>query len=184
MNIKIPTVATSRLILRAFTEEDFVPFHRVLSEKEILRYFPSSSPPSREQVEKMVAGQLKHWAEHGYGWWAVEPRTGGKFIGWCGLQYLPETKEVEVAFLLAQGYWGRGLATEGARASLRYGFEELGLESIVGIVHPENEASRRVLEKLGMELVTEARYFGMDCYRYVIDRSAYGVASQSWKSAT
>lgn len=168
--MRIPTIKTSRLILRAFTEEDIDSFQHVLTEKDVLRYFPNSKPPSRSQVEKMVAGQLKHWQEHGYGWWAVEPRKESKFIGWCGLQYLPETDEIEVAYLLSRAYWGQGLATEAAQASLRYGFDVLGLQSIVGIVHREHNASQRVLEKLGMSLVEQAEYFGMDCFRYVIDR--------------
>lgn len=180
--MRIPAVKTSRLILRTFTEKDVDPFHHVLGDREILRYFPNTTPPSREQVEKMVSGQLKHWGEHGYGWWAVEPRTESKFIGWCGLQYLPETEEVEVSYLLAKAYWGKGLATEAARASLQYGFEKSGLESIVGIVHPDNKASQRVLEKLGMRLVEQAHYFGMECYRYATERSSYEEASRSWES--
>jgi len=246
--VRIPTITTSRLILRAFTEEDVDPFHHILGDRDVLRYFPNTNPPSRDQVQKMVSGQLKHWAEHGYGWWAVEPRTeknsalfGRKvlhrvsppsgapqsclpvrntqkgahslagqancstvtlegdlpssnypqhygisqksrnveFIGWCGLQYLPETEEVEVAYLLGKAYWGKGIATEAAQASLRYGFEDLGLESIVGIVHLENKASQRVLEKLGLTFVEQANYFGMECYRYLIERSSYENASQN-----
>ena len=89
------------------------------------------------------------------------------------MQYLPETEEVEIGFLLSKSCWGKGLATEGARAGLRFGFGSLGLESIVGIVHPENAASQRVLEKLGMAYVNEAEYFGMRVYRYVIDAAAF-----------
>ena len=175
----IPTIKTSRLILRALSEEDVDPFERVLAEKDVLRYFPNSTPPSRSTVEKMVVEQLMHWQKYGYGWWAVEPRTEGKFIGWCGLQYLRETNEIEVAYLLSRAYWGKGLATEAAQASLSYGFEVLELESIVGIVHREHKASQRVLEKAGMCLVEQAQYFGMDCFRYVIDRSIYKTSTGS-----
>ena len=169
MLYNIPIIKTSRLILRAFTKEDIAPFHHILSEKKVVRYFPKSTPPSLEGVENMLTEQLKHWAKYGYGWWAVEAQIESKFIGWCGLQYLPETREVEVAYLLNQSYWGKGLATEGAQASLKYGFDELGLKNIVGIVHPENGASQRVLEKLGMEFTEETQYFGMDCYHYLIN---------------
>ncbi len=163
-------MTTLRLILRAFTDEDIDPLHHILGEKDVLRHLPNTNPPSRDKAQQIVSGQLKHWEDHGYGWWAVELRAESKFIGWCGLRYLPETEEVEVAYLLGKPHWGKGLATEGAQASLRYGFEELGLESIVGIVHPENVASQRVLKKLGLRFVEEAEYFGMDCYRYVIER--------------
>lgn len=172
----IPTITTSRLILRAFTEADVQSLHRILGERDVLRYFPNPDPPPQDKVQKLIAGQLKHWEDHGYGWWAVVPRSKSELIGWNGLQFLPETEEVEVGYLLAKAFWRKGLATEAARASLQYGFEKLELENIVAIVHPENIASRRVIEKLGMSLVDEARYFGMDCYRYSIERSSFDLA--------
>jgi RimJ/RimL family protein N-acetyltransferase len=171
--MEIPTITTSRLILRAFTEEHAVPLHRVLGQEGVLRYFPNSSPPPLDRVQKIIADQLKHWEEYGYGWWAVALRSGSEFIGWGGLQFLPETKEIEVAYLLGRPFWGKGLATEAGRASLRYGFDDLGLETIVGIVHPENMASQRVLDKLGLLFVDRAHYFGIDVYRYSMERSSY-----------
>ena len=120
----------------------------------------------------MIAHQLEHWQEHGYGWWAVELTTTGEFIGWCGLQFLPKTEETEVGYLLGKPCWGQGLATEGAQASLLYGFEDIGLKTVVAIVHPENIASQRVIEKLGMSFTGQARYFGMPCCHYTIERTS------------
>lgn len=171
--MEIPTVTTARLILRPLTEADTQSLHCILGERGVLRYFPHPDPPPRDKVRKFILGQLGHWEDHGYGWWAVQPRSTKELIGWSGLQFLPETEETEVGFLLSRSYWGKGLATEAARASLRYGFEELGLGSIVAIVHPENRASRRVIEKLGMSFVDQAQYFGMDCYRYSMARSYF-----------
>ena len=167
----IPTIDTPRLVLRPFTMSDVDALYQILQEQDILRYFPSSKPPPRERVEQLISSQLKHWEEHKLGWWAVEPRFSRKLTGWCGLQYLPETEETEVGFLLSNSFWGQGFATEAAKASLRYGFEDLGLKHIVGITHPQNIASQRVLRKLGMSFTVKTRYFGMDCYRYSIDRS-------------
>ena len=171
--MKIPTITTPRLILRPFTEEDVDPLHRILSERDILRYFPNPGSLPRDKVHKLISHQLQHWEEHGFGWWAVEPHQERKLIGWNGLQYLPETEEVEVGFLLSKPFWGKGLATEGARASLRYGFEQIGVKTIVAIVHPENVASQRVIEKLGMSFVDQSHYFGMDCHRYRMERSSF-----------
>jgi RimJ/RimL family protein N-acetyltransferase len=176
----IPSIITPRLILRAFTEEDVDPLHRILSEEGVLRYFPRTDPPSRDRVQRMVLGLLRHWEERGYGLWAVESQSDGELMGRCGLQYLPDTEEVEVDFVLGKAFWGHGFATDAARASLRYGFEELGVECIVGIVHTGNKASQRVLEKLGMVLVEQRPFWGMECYRYAIDPSAYDRASRSW----
>jgi ribosomal-protein-alanine N-acetyltransferase len=161
----IPTVTTDRLVLRAFTDEDMEPLHALLGVGDVMRYFPNTSPPSAEAVQRLVSGQLKHWETYGYGWWAVELPGQARLIGWNGLGFLPETGEVEVAYLLGKAFWGKGYATEGARASVRFGFQTIGLESIIAIVHPENSASQRVVEKLGMSFLDRNRYFGMDCYR-------------------
>ena len=163
-------LTTSRLSLRAFTVDDIVPFHRLLIEKDVLRYFPRTDPPELERVRDMVFGILKHWDEHGFGLWAVERLPSKEFMGRCGLQVIRETSEVEVDFILGKAFWGQGYATEGGQASLHYGFEQLGLETIVGIVHPDHKASQRVLEKLGLEFKEKKRYFGMDCYRYAIEK--------------
>jgi len=171
--MSIPTITTSRLVLRALSAKDLDPLYQVFGGKDVMRYFPSTDVPTRDQVQKMISHQLKHWDEHGFGWWALEPREKNELIGWSGLQFLPETDEIEVAYLLAPAYWGQGLATEAAKASLRYGFEELGLENVVAIVHPENAASRRVIEKLGMSFVDQTPYFGMDCCRYAIGPASF-----------
>jgi ribosomal-protein-alanine N-acetyltransferase len=145
--------------------------HQLLSGKDVLRYFPETDPPSREAVDNMILRILSHWNRHGYGLWAVESRLRRELIGRCGLQYLPDTAETEIDFIIAKGFWGSGFATEAGLASLQYGFRETGLEWIVGIAHTENRASHRVLEKLGMKFTGQTEYFGMDCYRYAIERS-------------
>jgi ribosomal-protein-alanine N-acetyltransferase len=155
-----------------------------MADRDVMRYFPRPDPPSRDQIERLINAQLKHWDEHGLGWWAVQLASSGQLIGWSGLQFLPETDETEVAYLLGKRLWGRGLATEAAQAGLRLGFQTLRLERIVGIVHPDNAASRRVLEKLGMGFVDRVCYFGMDCCRYAMDRSEYSPGEASEESTT
>jgi|WetSurMetagenome_2_1015567.scaffolds.fasta_scaffold79458_2 RimJ/RimL family protein N-acetyltransferase/GNAT superfamily N-acetyltransferase len=172
--MNIPTLTTSRLTLRPFTEADVEPLHGILNEDGILRYFPRPDPPDRARVERLITGQLRHWEEHGLGWWAVELRATGELLGWNGLQYLPDTEEVEVGYLLSRRHWGQGLATEGAQASLRFGLETLRLGSIVGIVHPENIASQQVLTKAGLTFINEADYFGMHVCRYVTTADRLG----------
>jgi ribosomal-protein-alanine N-acetyltransferase len=170
---EVPTITTERLLLRPFTEQDADPLYDILATEGVLRYFPNPDPWPRDRVGRFVAFQIKHWEDHGFGWWAVEPRGKGELIGWNGLQYLPDTDEVEIGYLLAKDYWGQGLATEGAWPGLQFGFETLGLERIVAVVHPENTASQRVTAKLGMSFTNEADYFGMHVYRYEIKAAAY-----------
>lgn len=165
----IPTILTPNQTLRAFRKEDAAALHRVLNEENILQYYPNPQPPPLDRVLNFIDRQLAHWAEHGYGWWAVVPFGSQEPIGWNGLQYLPETGETEVGFLLSRAYWNRGLATEGAQAALHFGFERFGLPRIIGLVHKENYASQRVLEKVGMTFIDQAQYFGMELLRYARD---------------
>ncbi len=166
--MNIPTISTARLILRPFTPADAETMHQIMSGKDVLRYFPGTKVPTQEQVRRMIGRLLQHWQEKNYGLWAVALKENGKLIGRCGLQHLPKTDEVEVDFILSRDYWGQGLATEAGLASIQFGFDVLKAGSMVGIVHPENIASQRVLEKIGLHFVEATEYFGMACYRYLI----------------
>ncbi len=166
-------ITTERLILRPLKESDATIFHQLLAEDGVLRYFPKSDPPPLASVQSLIANQAKHWAEHGYGLWGVELRQDGRFMGRSGLQWLPDTQEIEIDFLLGRPFWGKGYGSEAGRAGLKFGFEEVGAKSIVGIVHPENEASIGLLEKLRLKLTRRTEYFGMDVYRYEIQRKDY-----------
>jgi RimJ/RimL family protein N-acetyltransferase len=109
---------------------------------------------SRKESDELVDRVEAHFGKYGFGPWAAEVRASGQFIGYIGLM-VPRFKAaftpcVEIAWRLAHAYWGRGLATEGARAVLRYAFEELKLPSLVSFTVPANVRSRRVMEKLGM----------------------------------
>ena len=170
---EIPSLTTTRLIMRPLTSDDAESLHQIMAEPEVLHFFPNPAAPSLEQVSKMIAGQERHWHEHHYGWWGVTLRQTGRLIGWCGLQFLPETEETEVAYLLAKSCWGQGLATEAARATLDFGFETLQLSRIIAIVHPDNLGSQRVAEKAGLAFLDRARYFQMECVRYVTTAASY-----------
>ncbi len=110
---------------------------------------------------------------HGYGHWAVVARDSGQVVGWSGLEYLPELDETEVAYLLSKRVWGRNYATEAARAAVQYGFEGVGVCAIIGLVHPDNAASIRVLEKCGMAVADRLALWGLDMSLYRVDRAAY-----------
>jgi RimJ/RimL family protein N-acetyltransferase len=168
--IKIPTITTSRIALRAYGEGDVPQLHQILLNPNILRYFPPSVPPTLDKVQKLVEIQWEHWKEYGYGWWALAMLDTDRLMGWCGLNFLPETGEVELKYLLAQEYWGKGIATEASRASLLYAVTETDLDLIIGLVHPENIASQKVLEKVGMSFIEQKQYFGMECLRFAIGR--------------
>jgi RimJ/RimL family protein N-acetyltransferase len=168
--VRIPTLMTSRIILRAYEEGEVTQLYEILQIPDVLRYFPTSDPLSLAKVHRLVARQQKHWEEHGFGWWALAWRDTNRLFGWCGLNFLPETDEVELKYLLAKDFWGKGLATEASRASMEYALTNTALDSVIGLVHPENIASQRVLEKVGMSFLDRKEYFRMDCLRYMIHR--------------
>jgi ribosomal-protein-alanine N-acetyltransferase len=166
MYMNIPSIQTKRMILRGFTSEDFEPLCVILSNRDVLRYLPNTEPFPPQVVERIMQRQAKHWQEHGYGWYAVADRQTAELVGWCGLNVLEETGETEIKYLLDKPYWGRGLATEAATYCMQEGFDEHGLGEIIGLVHPQNTASRRVLVKLGLRFTGDLHLWGLDLERY------------------
>lgn len=143
---------TDRLILRGWCAADHEPFVRMNMDAAVMEHFPALLSPA--ETEAGIARIETHLAQHGFGLWAAELRETGEFIGYIGLA-VPRfeahfTPCVEIGWRLRQEHWGRGLATEGALAAVRYGFHDLGLGEIVSFTVPSNARSRRVMEKLGM----------------------------------
>jgi RimJ/RimL family protein N-acetyltransferase len=143
-------IQTERLSLRPLSERDADAFAALNADPRVMVHFPA--PFSRQQSDALLARIQASTAEQGLGFSAVE--LAGEFIGIVGLGYAsfeaPFTPCVEIAWRLARAHWGKGYATEAARASLRYGFEELGLGEVLSWTSPENRASWRVMERLGM----------------------------------
>jgi ribosomal-protein-alanine N-acetyltransferase len=164
----IPTLETSHLILRPWTPEDVGTLFHILEEPGILEYFPPTAF-TLEKTQRYINHQLKHWQERGYGHWAVTLKEDGRLVGWDGLEFLPETGENEVAYLLSHQVWGRGFATEAAWAAVKYGLETAGLQTLIGLVHPENIGSIRVLEKCGLIFIDRKVYWGLEMCRYRIE---------------
>ncbi len=145
--------------------------------RPIFKYFPPSTPPSLEKAHRFIAHHLSNWEKYGYGQWAVEIAGENRLIGWNGLEYLTDTDETEVGYLLSHSEWGKGYATEAAQAAVSFGFRTAKLESIIGLVHPENMASIRVLEKSGLRFIDNKVYFGMEMRRYRISRPEFLVSA-------
>ena len=177
--LTIPSLTTDRLVLRPFTPDDAPVLHRLAAAPGVMQYFPTPEPPDLARVERLIARQSAEWEERGYAWWAVTLPASDTLLGWCGLQYLPDTDETEVGYLLGREYWGHGYATEAARASVAFGFEHFDFVEIIGITHPENVASQNVLKKCGMRFTAATRYFNMDCYRFAVKRADWPVTRAS-----
>jgi ribosomal-protein-alanine N-acetyltransferase len=141
----IPTITTNRLILRPLQPADALTLHRIYQTEGVLRYFPNPNPPAIEKVERFIIEQQQHWEAYGYGNWGIVPGDKEEIIGWAGLQFLPELNETEAGYLLDKPFWGKGYATEAARASLQFGFDHFVFSRLIALVHPENIASQHVL---------------------------------------
>lgn len=145
-------IRTPRLWLRPWRDEDVEPFAALNADPRVMEFFPALL--TRQETEAGVARLRAHFAQHGWGFWAVEVPGVAPFVGFVGLQNVsfsaPFTPAVEVGWRIAAAHWGQGYATEGARAALDGGFRRLGLPEIVSFTVPANVRSRRVMEKLGM----------------------------------
>ena len=131
--MNIPRHNTPRLILRRFEPADIDLLYKIVSDPDVIRYFPLSNPWPREVTQKWVEKHWSHWEQHNFGWWAIVYRETNDLLGWCGLGVLEETGEVEVLYLLKKSHWGMGLATEAAQYSIDYAFQELNLDSVIGL---------------------------------------------------
>jgi ribosomal-protein-alanine N-acetyltransferase len=169
-----PTLETERLLLRPAQSADLDAWaNQIFGDPDVTRFLPATDRPPRERAERYLEFFHTLWAEHGYGEWIVADKRNGQFMGHCGLAYIRDTGEVEIDYALAQPYWGCGIATEAARASVRYGFERAGLGSLIALVAPDNWGSRRVAEHVGFVAQKQARYFGLDVIYHTLRRADF-----------
>ena len=146
---------TERLVLRSWRPSDRAPFAKLNADPEVVRYLNDGAPFTRAESDALLDAIEAHWREHDFGLWCAAAREDPDgclgFVGLAVPSFLPAVlPAVEVGWRLARPAWGRGLATEGARASLRHAFGELGLDAVISIIDPANERSIRVAQKLGM----------------------------------
>jgi RimJ/RimL family protein N-acetyltransferase len=147
-----PSIETQRLVLRCWQSSDREPFAKMNADPNVMEFFPA--PLTSLQSDALVAKIERHFQRHSFGLYAVELKVGGGFAGFIGLS-VPTfrahfTPCVEIGWRLSSDFWGKGLATEGAEAVLKYGREVLRLKDVVSFTVPVNLRSRRVMEKIGM----------------------------------
>jgi RimJ/RimL family protein N-acetyltransferase len=163
---------TCRLILREFRSDDVDALARVLSDPETMRFYPA--PCDRAGVEAWVSRNVRRYAVHGHGLWAMILKANGELVGDCGLtvQEVDGVDEIEIGYHVRRNLWGQGLATEAARACRDFGFARLPVERIISLIRPENLSSRRVAEKNGMTIWKEVMRAGLPHLVYAIRRDA------------
>jgi RimJ/RimL family protein N-acetyltransferase len=164
------TLETERLRLRPFVEADLDVYARICADPEAMRYIGPGTPVTRADAWRSMTQVLGHWQLRGYGMWAAEDKQTGAFVGRIGLHYPEGWPVLEVGWLIDRPLWGRGLATEGGRAAMHFAFDRLKLERISSVIRPQNKASIRVAEKLGMQAERTTQVNGIEVVIYGRDR--------------
>jgi len=148
-------IETERLVLRPFREEDLDDELSVVGDAETMSFYPN--PYSKEDVEKIIAKNIRTFESKGYGLFSVTEKQTGDYIGDCGitLQIIDGEDQLEVGYRIRKESWGHGFAPEAARAMVEYGFKHLGLKKLYSYMAKDHHQSRRTAEKAGMTLEKE-----------------------------
>ena len=149
MPIDIPVIETERLILRGFEERDMDAFAAMNADPRFVKFLADGKPLNRTESWRLMAMLIGHWQLRGFGFWAMESKQSGEFIGRTGLLYPEGWPGIELGWGLHPDAWGLGYATESASAVRDWAFNVAGLGHLISIIHPDNEQSKRVAQRIG-----------------------------------
>jgi len=171
--VALPSLETARLTLRPWTPADIEGLHALWTDADVRRWLWDELLISREEAESTVLDSIRLAEESGLGMWAAQSRDQVAIIGFCGFRFIEDSKDVEVMYGFLPAYWGRGLATEAAGAVLDYGFTAGLFEIVYGRTDVPNQASARVLERLGMQFEEQIMIGDLPVLCYVLRRPAW-----------
>ena len=157
---------TARLRLRLFTHDDLPVMYTLNTDPDVIKYAESPAKDMEEVRQRLEQGPLADYKKYGYGRFAVELKATGNVIGFCGIKYLPEIDLPEVGYRYLKEYWGRGIGTEAAGACVGFARDDLKIKKLIALIIPENTASIRVAEKLGMTRGPLIHIYGEDALQY------------------
>lgn len=168
---------TARLVLREFRADDVDPLLPVLGDPEAMRFYPA--PFKRAGVEAWITRNQERYTRDGFGLWAMVLKSTGEVIGDCGcvLQDVEDRKEIEIGYHARRDLWGKGYATEAARACMQYAFSSLSAPRVVSMIRPKNLSSRSVAEKNGLKCEKVIFWHG---YEHCV----YALTKQQWADET
>lgn len=169
---------TDRTFMRPFQDEDLIDLCTILGDPLVMRHTATGRPKTPSLTANYLYSQQEHQEIYGFSLWAVFRRSDGRLIGQCGLARLRTTGETTLGYTLAQDCWGNGYATETTIAWLHYGFGPLELDRIMAAVKPDNLASLRVLNKLGMSFDRTDTFYNCPCSYYAIDRDQWNASKR------
>ncbi len=162
---------TDRILLREFDLSDIDDMALMYSDEEVMKYIGLGGPVDSTGTERMIKGFIESYRVRGFGIWGCVDKSTGRLIGHCGFNLLPD-KLTEIAYLFDKPFWGKGFATSISAQVLDYGFNRLGLDEVVALAYPENTASIRVMQKIGMSPSGSRSYFGREFVFYTIEKNS------------
>ncbi|OJJ17527.1 hypothetical protein BKI52_27070 [marine bacterium AO1-C] len=166
---------TDRCYLREFVEADVELMHQLNTDPEVMKYLTGGKPLPYEDSKKAVLHYIdKYYAANpGLGMWATMLKEGDQFIGWTCLKHMDKSEHIELGYRYMKEFWGQGYATEVSSALIKYGFEQVNLEAIVGIAVTENTKSTHILQKVGLQYQKKAYYYQTDVDFFQLTKQAY-----------
>lgn len=157
--------ATERLTFRYFNSKDYKLVHALNSDTAVMRYV--GGVKNQQEIEETFDKFLNYHDKHpGYGYWCAFHKEDQTFVGVYLVKVMEKTNDTEIGYLLRQNYWGQGLASEGAKALIRYCIENLGSTMLAAITDPKNKGSRHVLEKAGFSFIEYGEFKDTTCAYY------------------
>ncbi|NOR21055.1 MAG: GNAT family N-acetyltransferase [Xanthomonadales bacterium] len=160
------SLETPRLRLRLFTLDDVQIMYTLSTDPDVIKYADTPAKDMAEARQRLKEGPLYDYEKYGYGRFAVELKETGEVIGFCGIKYLPEIDLPEVGYRYLKEYWGKGIGTEAAKACVEFARQDLDIKKLIALIIPENIASIKVAEKLGMTKGPLIHIFDVDAYQY------------------
>ncbi len=164
---------TKRLVLDKWQGSDWTELRPIATDVEVMRYITGGVPWSDEQIQAFVQRQVTLLSERNFCRWKLLRKPERETIGFCGVGFWRDAPDFEIGWWLARRWWGQGLATEAAQTALQHAFQHARLERIISVARPENTASTRVMEKIGMTGECEFENEGLRLVRYAIDRVSW-----------
>ena len=176
-----PRIETTRLELRPLTTGDVDDIHRLWIQPDVRKYLWDDEVIPRVRAASVVEESSALFQASGFGVWGMFPRGEETLIGYCGYWFFHDPPQLQLLYGVAPTEWGKGLATEAARALIRYGFEELSFDRIIASADAPNLASLRVMEKAGMSFDKRVFINGLDTVYYTISREEFHAGDSYFK---
>jgi len=173
MHTDIPILNTQNLILRGWRPEDATAYGKMNGKVEFTQFLGDGNTLNQGESWRLMAMIIGHWHLRGFGLWAVEERNTNILVGRVGLWQPEGWPGVEIGWGIDPEHWGKGYATEAARAAMKWAFDILDIDQLISLIHPENEASKKVAFKLNEQFAEQATIQGKTVDIYSITRADY-----------